>query len=347
MQLLGTPFDQLAPALSALGVPEVHASKVFRQVHHFRAPLADTPGLGKHLAPILDLAEPTTVDIVESHRSSDGTERLVFGLADGKQVEGVLIPNPIGDRVTLCLSSQVGCAMACAFCATGTLGLARNLSAAEIVGQVYAADARATASGQRLTHLVFMGMGEPLHNYEAVRDALSVLFDSHGRPMDMRRVTVSTVGLLQKIRRFGEDFGGRVQLALSLHAGTDETRARILPIAKTVSMAELRETLLAHPLPGSRHLMIEYVVLPGVNDAPEELDALAAWMDGIDGIVNLIPFNPFAGASFRSPTTEEVVATLHGLRERGVPAKIRWPRGREAHGACGQLMLAKGASGGA
>jgi 23S rRNA (adenine2503-C2)-methyltransferase len=142
------------------------------------------------------------------------------------------------------------------------------------------------------------------------------------------------------MRDFAADFGGRVQLALSLHAGTDKTRARILPVARTVRMAALRQALLSHPLPGSRHLMIEYVVLPGVNDSPEELDALCDWMSRVDGIVNLIPFNPFLGADFRSPTTAEVVAARDHLRARGVPVKVRWPRGREAHGACGQLMLA-------
>lgn len=341
MELLGLPFDRLSEALCERQIPASHASRLFRQIHHHRAPVEDTPGMGRHLAALLGEVEGTRVVIAESHLDGDGTERLVFELSDGARIEGVLILNPIGDRVTLCLSSQVGCAMACAFCATGTLGLTRQLSSAEIVGQVYAAGARVEARGQRLTHLVFMGMGEPLHNYEAVRDALYVLFDPHGRPMDMRRVTVSTVGLVAKMRQFGADFGGRVQLALSLHAGTDATRQRILPIARKVSMADLRDTLIAHPLPGSRHLMIEYVVLPGVNDSDAELQALAGWMQGVDGMVNLIPFNPFRGASFRSPSTEEVLSARDRLHRLGVPVRIRWPRGREAHGACGQLMLAE------
>lgn len=336
MDLLGTPFADLEDKLDAIGVGRRHAGRVFGQVHGRRGPLEETKDLGRHLAAVTEMASFAVVEICENHMASDGTERLVFRLHDGTRVEGVLLIQGAHDRITLCLSSQVGCAMACTFCATGTLGLTRQLTAGEMVGQVYAAEAHA---GRRIARLVFMGMGEPLQNYDAVRDALIVLFDHHGRPLARDGVTISTIGLLDKMRRFGEDFGGRVQLALSLHAGTDATRRRIMPIAKTVSMEELRQALLAHPLPNGLHLMIEYVVLPGINDSEEELEALATWMEGINGLVNLIPFNPFAGTAFRSPTEDEVEAVRVSLKRRGVLAKVRWPKGRDAHGACGQLML--------
>lgn len=339
--LLALPFPALQDCLDALGVGRVHAGRVFRALHGAEPhPFGAIPQLGRH-GPFLDAHTTRSVARIDAvHPSDDGTERLVFALHDGTRVEGVLLPaNPSG-RVTLCLSSQVGCAMGCAFCATGTLGLTRQLSAGEIVAQVHEARARVTASGRRLTHLVFMGMGEPLHNHGAVRDALSILFDPHGQPMDQKRVTVSTVGLVDRIRQLGEDFGGRIQLAISLHAGTDVTRRRIIPLARKVSLAELKAAVLAWPLPGSRHLMIEVVVLPGINDGPDELDGLASWMDGVDGMLNLIPFNPFPGAQFRSPTDDEVRAMQAGLRARGVPVRVRWPRGRAASGACGQLMLA-------
>jgi 23S rRNA (adenine2503-C2)-methyltransferase len=251
----------------------------------------------------------------------------------------VLVPMMQG-RTTLCVSSQVGCAMACRFCATGTLGLTRGLTSGEIIAQVHAARAWAGRQGRRVTRLVFMGMGEPLHHYEATRDALRVILDVHGLNYGSKNVTVSTVGLVPKMRRFADDFGGRVQLALSLHAGTDATRHAIVPTARGVSMAELRQALLDAPLPGTRKIMVEYVVLPGVNDSEDELEALAEWMHGIRGVVNLIPFNPFPGAPYRSPTTDEVMAVFDQLRAARVAASVRWPRGRGAHGACGQLALA-------
>ena len=229
--------------------------------------------------------------------------------------------------------------MACRFCATGTLKLTRHLRAGEIVAQVHAVRAE-LGSTATLSHLVFMGMGEPLHNYPALRDALRVLFDPHGHPFDRRKVTVSTVGLPDRIAQLTEDFGGKLQIALSLHAGTDATRKTILPMAKKVSMAELHEAAAAWESLDGGFTMVEYVVLPGVNDTDAELDGLASWMQGLRGVVNLIPFNPFPQAPYRSPTEAEVLRVRDGMKARGLVVTIRWPRGREASGACGQLMLA-------
>lgn len=258
--------------------------------------------------------------------------------SSGKRVESVLIPMR-DDRQTLCLSTQVGCAMACRFCATGTLGLTRSLTAGEIVAQVHAARRLVAAESRQLRNLVYMGMGEPLHAYDATIASVRVLSDDHGVNFGGQHITVSTVGLVQRIRQFGAEFGGRVQLALSLHAGTDAVRQRIIPTASRVSMAQLREACLAHPLPGKRVLMLEYAVLPGVNDTDEELAAVAAWRQGMRAVVNLIPFNPFPGAPYRSPTREEVISAYDRLQAMAVPATIRWPRGRGADGACGQLAL--------
>jgi 23S rRNA (adenine2503-C2)-methyltransferase len=292
---------------------------------------------------IAEESHVATARIAAVHPAPGGVEKVVFRLADGNRVEGVLLPGS-ANRVTLCLSSQVGCAMGCRFCATGTLGRTRDLTAGEIVAQVYAARDRLAAegAGKELSHLVFMGMGEPLHAYRSVRDALYVLFDPHGTPFRRRHVTVSTVGLVDRMARLLEDFDGALQLALSLHAGTDATRRRIIPTATGTSMAQLREAALAYESRRNRRLMVEMVVLPGVNDTEEELDGLADWMHGLRGIVNLIPFNPFPGAPFRTPSEVEVRAMFSGLRERGVPVSVRWPRGRDVSGACGQLMLAEG-----
>lgn len=338
--LLGLPRPALAALLDALGVGARHAGRVFQGLHRDALPLETIADLGRHAATIAAATRPTTVRVQSAHPSDDGTEKLVFALGDGARVEGVLIPMK-DDRVTLCVSSQVGCAMACAFCATGTLGLARGLGADEIVAQVHAARARVEASGRRLRNVVFMGMGEPLHHYPATRDAVQILRDDHGPCFKARNITVSTVGVVPKMRTFARDFGGRVQLALSLHAGTDETRRRIIPLAARYDLASLRQVCLDHPLPGTRRLMIEYVVLPGVNDTPDELAALAAWTRGIACIVNLIPFNPFPGAPFRAPTVDEVEAVARALHAAKVPHSVRWPRGRTVAGACGQLALAE------
>lgn len=340
VDLLGLPMPALRELLDQLGIGAHHANRVFSGVHRHDLALTDIPDLGRHAHTLADASTLAQVEVVGRHPSPDGSERVVFALSDGARVEGVLLPSLYGDRTTLCLSSQVGCAMACRFCATGTLGLSRQLLAGEIVGQVHRARHLIEAAGRRLTHLVFMGMGEPLHNPRAVGDALEVLFETAGRPFAKRNVTVSTVGLLRPLAGLGERFGGKLQLAVSLHAGTDATRRRILPIAKTVSLAELKQALLKHPFHGQQKLMLEYVVLPGVNDSEGEVQGLAAFVEGLPAVVNLIPFNPFPGAPFRSPSDDEVEALWTRMKAHGIPNTVRWPRGRATQGACGQLMLA-------
>ncbi len=344
LDLLGAPFPALEAHLDAIGVGALHASRVFRGVHRDRLPLHAIPDLGRHADVLAAHSHREDARVVARKPSADGSVRLVFELCDGARVEGVLLPNKDHARATLCVSSQVGCAMACAFCATGTLGLTRDLTAGEIVAQVHAARAELEGQDRRLTRLVFMGMGEPLHAYESVRDALRVLLDPHGDPIGARNVTVSTVGLVRRLAQLGADFEGRVQLALSLHAGTDATRRRIVPTARTTPLAELKEALLALPRAGKRPLMLEYVLLPGINDGDADWDGVAAFTDGLPAVLNLIPFNPFPSAPFRSPTDDEVEAAWQALKVRGVRNSVRWPRGRAAQAACGQLML-EGANG--
>jgi 23S rRNA (adenine2503-C2)-methyltransferase len=215
------------------------------------------------------------------------------------------------------------------------------MTVGEVVAQVHEARrfVRGLAGGRELSHLVFMGMGEPLHSYERTHDALRVLMDPHGQPISSKKITVSTVGLVPAMRRFSRDFEGRVQLALSLHAGSDETRAQIIPTARKWSLSALKEALLEHPLPNNRVLMIEYVVLPGVNDSDSELDGVADFTRGLRALVNLIPFNPFPQAHFRSPSPEEVRSVERRLKARGVPCSVRVTRGQEKSGACGQLAI--------
>lgn len=348
----GRPLEDLREALQGVGVGPHLAPAVFAAFHRrpvapeaeWQDVLAADPRIGPknahRLAIHTDLTRPR---ISARHPAPDGTERLVVRLSDGAEVETVMIPMKPG-RLALCVSSQVGCAMGCTFCATGTLGLARGLDAAEIAGQYHLAASLAASRGDRITHVVFMGMGEPLHHYEATRDAVRVLLDPHGPCLAARRVTVSTVGLVPRMRTFARDFGGRVQLALSLHAGTDDTRRALIPLAARYDLATLRATLDDHPLPGSRCLMLEYAVLPGVNDGPADIEGLARFTDGLRCLVNLIPWNPFPGAAFRSPTPAEVHALAAALADRRVPASIRTPRGRGVDGACGQLALRGGSA---
>ena len=344
--LLGLTFEQLELALDHWGVGKGQAKRVFRGLHVKQQALTEIESLGRHAQVIAQHSEIAQARLVTAVKSPDGTEKLLLELYDGAQIEAVLLPMR-RERYTLCVSTQVGCAMACAFCATGTMGLKRTLSAGELVAQVYQAfqyvQTKFNQSGPQdqkvLSHLVLMGMGEPLHYYERTRSALKVLLGQHGLCFSARKVTVSTVGLVPAMQRFSQDFEGRVQLALSLHAGRDETRQKIMPVAKKWPLALLKETLLKHPLPGRRVLMLEYVVLPGVNDSPEELDAVAEFCTGLRALVNLIPFNPFKNSPFRSPTEAEVLAVDQGLKQRGVPCSIRVTRGREKSGACGQLAI--------
>lgn len=349
VELIGLPFEGLAERLEEWGVGRGQAKRVFRGVHVHRHRLTDINSLGRHAKTITEHSRPTVAKLIKTVQSTDGTEKLLIEMFDGAQIEAVLLPMR-RERYTLCVSTQVGCAMACSFCATGSLGLRRTLTVGEVVAQVYLALDYASQSApvsdheepmpkRSLSHLVFMGMGEPLHYYERTRDALRILLDQHGVCFSARNITVSTVGLVPAMKRFSKDFQGRVQLALSLHAGTDHTRQQIMPLAQKWPLAQLRETLLAHPLPGRRVLMLEYVVLPGINDTEEELDGVAEFQRDLRAIVNLIPFNPFKGSSFRSPTLQEVEAVDRGLKRRGVPCSIRVTRGQERAGACGQLAI--------
>jgi len=339
VDLLGLPPASLETFLDEIEVGAHQMHRVFRALHGTYSPLGLHPELGwRNVERIEWHSHRPQMALVRTLPAPDGSEKLLFRLHDGRHVEAVLIPG-LRERVTLCLSSQVGCAVGCTFCATGRLGLKRNLQAGEIVAQVHAAIAHTRPQGRRVSHLVFMGMGEPMQNYEAVMNTIRVVTDSRGPCLEARKITVSTVGLVKRMGQFGRAFDGRVQLALSLHAGTDETRQQIIPLARKYPLSALKAACLAHPLPGSRHLMIEYVILPGTNDTDAELAGVAEWTQGLSCVVNLVPFNPFPGAPFRAPTPEETRSVSTRLRAMGVMTTVRWPRGRAVNAACGQLAL--------
>jgi 23S rRNA (adenine2503-C2)-methyltransferase len=289
----------------------------------FRARLAET-------------AEVTLPEIERATSSQDGSRKLVFRLADGSRVSSVLMPDD--GRITLCLSTQVGCGYACAFCLTGTMGLERNLTAAEIVGQLMAANALlATEGPERVTHIVFMGMGEPLANYANLVTSLKILTDARlGLSYSPKRVTVSTVGLVPAIDRLGrEDL--KVNLAISLHAASDEVRSRLMPVNKAFDVEALMAAVRRYPLTTRQRVFFEYVLLDGVNDSPEEAQRLAKLLRGVKGKVNLIPFNDWEGSSHRRPPLARILAFQAILLDAGITTTVRWSKGEDIGAACGQL----------
>ncbi len=241
-------------------------------------------------------------------------------------------------RVTQCISTQVGCAMGCVFCASGVAGLKRNMRADEIVSQVLVGR-RLLDEGQALRGVVLMGMGEPLHNYEATARALRLLTHREGIGLSSRRVTVSTSGLVPEIARLGEDFQGQIGLAISLHAPTDEARSRLMPINRRYPLAELLAALRAYPLPRRRRITIEYTLVVGQNDTPGDARLVARLLAGIPVKVNLIPMNPIAGSALGPPDLTGVLAFQRVLCDAGYSCFIRRRRGDDVSAACGQLAL--------
>lgn len=273
---------------------------------------------------------PEVADILGSR---DGSRKLVLRLGDGRIVHAVLMPDE--DRLTLCLSTQVGCGFACRFCYTGTMGLVRNLTAGEIVGQVLAARSL-LAPGERLTHIVFMGMGEPLANYAATVKALRILVAPDGFGFSPRRITVSTVGLVQAIERLARE-NLRVNLAISLHAASDEVRNRLMPVNRGWGLDQLLAACRRFPLPLRQRITFEYVLLDGVNDSREDARRLARRLAGFRAKVNLIPFNAWEGADFRRPPLARIEAFQRVLLDAGLTATVRWSKGEDVGAACGQL----------
>jgi 23S rRNA (adenine2503-C2)-methyltransferase len=266
-------------------------------------------------------------------RASDGTRKLLVALADGEAIESVIIP--AGARVTLCLSSQAGCAMACEFCATALMGLHRNLTAAEIVGQIAVAR-RELGPGEQLTNYVFMGMGEPLANYQRLARALSIMTSAWGMAISPRRVTVSTVGLVPAMERLLAEFPS-VNLAVSLHATTDELRDRLAPINKRYPLKRLIEACRDLPIKRRDRITFEYVMLAGINDSPADARRLVRLLGQLKAKVNLIIFNPFPGAPF-APSPRAAVEAFQAILQQGnLTATIRESRGQDIAAACGQL----------
>jgi 23S rRNA (adenine2503-C2)-methyltransferase len=277
----------------------------------------------------------STPSIDSHHRSIDGTEKFLLRFADGKRVESVFIPDT--PAMTFCISTQVGCAMGCSFCLTGRMGLVRNLSAGEIVGQVRVL-AHALGLGDKPFNIVLMGMGEPLHNYDAVVKALRILADDHGFALSPKRVTLSTVGLLPALEKLAKE-PLMPNLAISLHAPTDAQRGELVPINRKYGVADIIAACRRFPLRKRSRITFEYVLLAGVNDSLEDARKLARLLAGVKAKVNLIPLNPAAGIPYDRPSDETVSAFARALAERDVTVSVRKSRGRDIRAACGQLIV--------
>ena len=347
--------------LASWGEPAYRGKQVFQWIH--RRGVLDPEqmtNLPKTLRARLveDGVGPLPLEVVRARDASDKTRKLLVRMGDGLDVETVLIPQlekdpdvDDADRsedlkaglrpgavVTQCISSQVGCAMGCVFCASGVAGLQRHLSAAEIVAQVIEGRDRLDED-ERLRNVVLMGMGEPLHNYEAVARALVLLTHPEGIGLSSRRVTLSTSGLVPAIDRLADDFDGKVQLAISLHAVDDEARSAIMPVNRKYPLAELMACLKRYPMPKRRRITIEYTLIRGVNDDVRDADRMVKLLRGVPVKVNLIPMNPIAESALQAPGWGGVHAFRDRLRERGVTATIRRQRGNDVDAACGQLAL--------
>lgn len=332
-ELLGLPLAALAARLApAIDRPyrarQIYDALYRRGIVDF-ARMTDLPAeLRSRLAERFRIAPP---EVVRSTQAADATRKCLLRLADGATVEAVDIPDR--RRRTLCLSSQAGCALACAFCVTGFWGAGRDLTAGEIVGQVLALRSGNIPPFEGL-NLVFMGMGEPLHNLEALRQAIEILAET----ISWRRITVSTAGVVPGITELAT-WPKRPNLAVSLHAPDDERRSQLMPINRTYPLAELLAALADFPLERGRRLTIEYLLIAGFNDAPADAEALSKRLRGLQAKVNLIPINPdpVLGERMMPPDEAAVAAFQNRLRELGWIATVRRRRGDEVSGACGQL----------
>jgi 23S rRNA (adenine2503-C2)-methyltransferase len=327
----------LEAALQARGQERFRARQIFRWI--YRRGVADVEAmtdlpldLRAALASDFSL---TTPQIAARERSVDGTEKFLLRLADGRQIESVFIPDT--PAMTFCISTQVGCAMACGFCLTGKMGLVRNLTAGEIAGQVRVL-ATALDLHEKPFNIVLMGMGEPLHNYDETMKALRILADEHGLALPPRRVTLSTVGLLPALERLARE-PLMPNLAISLHAPTDAQRGQLVPINKKYGIAEIIDACRRFPLKKRSRITFEYVLLAGVNDSPEDARRLARLLTDVKSKVNLIPLNPAAGIPFERPSDEAINRFAKILAERGVTVSVRKSRGRDIRAACGQLIV--------
>src|SRR5215831_8152076 len=342
--LVGLSREALVAEMAAFGAEPFRARQVWHWIYHrgvtdFAAMTSLSKPFRDKLAASYELGRPRITRLLTS---VDGTRKWLLRFPDGEEVETVHIPEE--DRGTLCISTQVGCTLTCSFCHTGTQRLVRNLTSAEIVGQVMIArDALgewpSPQDDRQLTNIVLMGMGEPLYNYENVATALKIVMDHEGLSLSRRKITLSTSGVVPMITRCGEELG--VNLAISLHAVRDDIRDRLVPLNRKYPIAELLAACRTYPgASNARRITFEYVMLNGINDAPSDARELVRLLAGIPAKVNLIPFNPWPGTPYECSSDAAIKAFSDLVFSAGYSAPVRTPRGRDILAACGQLKSA-------
>ena len=350
--LVGMTRDQMRDALIAAGTPEKQAKmrvgQIWQWIYHWGVrDFALMTNLAKdYRARLAEKFVVAVPEVVTRQVSGDGTRKYLVRIAGGHEVEVVYIPET--DRGTLCISSQVGCTLTCSFCHTGTQKLVRNLTASEIIGQVMVArddlgewpiQGAPKDETRLLSNIVLMGMGEPLYNFENVRDAMKIAMDPDGIQLSRRRITLSTSGVVPEIARTAQEIG--CQLAISFHATTDEVRDKLVPINKRWPLADLLDALRSYPkVSNSERITFEYVMLDGVNDSDADARRLIKLIDGIPAKINLIPFNEWPGAPYKRSSNNRIRAFADIIYKAGYASPIRTPRGEDIMAACGQLKSA-------
>ena len=341
INLVGLSFGELEAKVMALGLPKFRAKQVWRWIwRHGLTNFDEMSDLSKPVRELLGMQFSADRPAVSKRlQSVDGTIKWLMRFPDGNEAECVYIPDKT--RGTLCISSQVGCTLTCSFCHTGTQKLVRNLTVAEICGQVLLAmdeldDWPSGKPERRLTNIVLMGMGEPLFNYDNVSKAVRIIMSGEGVAISKRRITLSTSGVVPEIKRCGEDLG--VNLAISLHATRDDLRNELVPINRKYPLAELVDACRNYPgLSNARRITWEYVMLDGINDSEDDCRALLALIRGIPSKLNLIPFNPWPGSPYICSPDERIDAFARRALNAGYASPVRAPRGRDILAACGQL----------
>ena len=340
MDLSELELTTVEETLQSHGFEPFHARQLFRWM--YRRGVTDfgrmtdlSKSLRAHLAAEHTIATP---EVVSDQLSVDGTRKFVLALRDGRRIESVFIPDT--PAMTFCVSTQVGCAMSCGFCLTGQMGLVRHLTAGEIAGQVRVLAAR-TSLLEHPFNIVLMGMGEPLHNYDNTMKALRMLHSEHGLAISPRRVTLSTVGIVPGLERLAHE-PLMPNLAVSLHATTDEQRTALVPPNRKYPLAQILDACRRFPLRKRSRITFEYVMLDRVNDTPEDARRLAGLLAGIKAKVNLIPLNPAPGILYERPSDDRVDRFAQILADRHLTVSVRKSRGRDIRAACGQLIVEGG-----
>lgn len=338
---------ELGALVASLGEKPYRAGQLYKWLHQKYAlsfeEMSDLPKAFR--AKLEEGAKLVPLELDKAQISTDGTIKFRWKTEDARFIESVYMPDEERGRRTLCISTQVGCAMGCGFCATGTMGLSRNLTPGEIAGQVHQVNRYLIEQGlvpgpRPLTNLVYMGMGEPLHNFENVKGSLEILLSEEGPNFSHRHVTVSTAGIVPNILRLGAET--EVKLAVSLNATTDEIRDRVMPVNRRWKIADLMEACRKFPMKQGRRITFEYVLFAGINDTDEDLERLAKLVRQVPAKVNLIQYNRNEGLPYEPSPVERVQYFIDGLMARGVQAMARKNRGRDILAACGQLAAEGG-----